>query len=47
MQDPRDLMYDFDGAGKTLQQPTKTLRDWSKSEENFEKFQDNLEIFLI
>ena len=45
MQDNRDMMNDFDWASKTKQDASKTLRVWTKNEENFEKFQENLEIF--
>ena len=45
MQDHRDLMNDFDCAGKTKQDACKTLRVWTKNEENFENFQENSEIF--
>ena len=45
MQDHRDLMNDFDWAGKTKQPACKTLRVWTKNEENFENFQENFEIF--
>ena len=44
-QDHRDLMNDFDWGGKTRQRSCKTLRDWTKNEENFERFQENFEIF--
>ena len=46
MQDHRDLMNDFDWAGKSKQPACKTLRVWTKNEDNFEKFQENFEIFL-
>ena len=39
MQDPEDLMNDFDSAAKSKQLACKTLRVWTKNEENFEKFQ--------
>ena len=39
-------MNAFDWAGKIKQAACKTLRVWSKNEENFEKFQANFEIFL-
>ena len=45
MQDPQDLRNDFDLADKTKQPACKTLRVWTKNEENFEKFQENFEIF--
>ena len=38
----RDLMNDFDWAGKTKQPSCKTLRVWTKSEENSETFQENV-----
>ena len=38
-------MNDFDCAGKTMQHACKTLRVWTKNEENFENFQGNFEIF--
>ena len=41
MQDHRDLMNDFDWAGKTKQRPCKILRVWPKNEENFENFLEN------
>ena len=44
-QDGRDLMNDFDWAGKTKQPACKTLRVWTKNEENFETFQQIFEIF--
>ena len=37
----QDLMNAFDWEGKIKQPACKTLRDWTKNEENFEKFQDN------
>ena len=39
-------MNDFDCADKAKQTACKTLRVWTKNEENFENFQENLEIFL-
>ena len=42
----QDLMNDFDWAGKTKQPTSKTFCVWTKSEENFENFQENFEIFL-
>ena len=42
MQDHKDLMNDFDWAGKTKQRACKTLRVWTKNEENFEKLRDFL-----
>ena len=45
MQDHQDLMNDFDCADKTKQSACKTLRVWTKNEENFENFQENFEIF--
>ena len=44
-QDHRDLINDFDWAGKSKQPTCKNLRVWTKNEENFEKFQENCEIF--
>ena len=44
-QDHRDLMNDFDWAGKSKQPACKTLRVLTKNEENFENFQENIEIF--
>ena len=41
----RDLMNDFDWAGKDKQVACKTLRVWTKNEENFEKFQEDFEFF--
>ena len=45
----QDLMNDFDYSGKTKQPAPatacKSLRVWSKNEENFENFQENFEIF--
>ena len=38
-------MNDFDWAGKSKQPACKNLRVWTKNEENFEKFQENFEIF--
>ena len=46
MQDHRDLMNDFDCASKTKEGACKTQRAWTKNEENFEEFQENLD-FLI
>ena len=45
MQDHQDLINDFNWAGKIKQAACKTLRVWIKNEENFEKFQENFEIF--
>ena len=45
MQDHQDLMNDFDCGGKTKQPACKTLRVWTKNEENFENFQENFEIY--
>ena len=45
MQDNRDLMNDFDWAVITKQGACKTWRVWTKNEENFEKFQENFQIF--
>ena len=45
MQDPRDLMNDFDWELKTKQPACKPLRVWTKNEEIFENFQENFEIF--
>ena len=45
MQDHRDLMNDSDWAGKDKQPACKTLCVWTKNEENFEKVQENFEIF--
>ena len=36
-QDHRDMMNDFDWAGKSKQPACKTLGVWTKNEENFEK----------
>ena len=44
-QDHRDLMNDSDWAGKSKQPACKTLRVWTKNEQNFENFQENFEIF--
>ena len=44
-QDHRDLMNDFDRADKDKQAACKTLRVWTKNEEDFEKFQENFQIF--
>ena len=44
-QDHRDLMNDLDWADKTKQAAFKTLRVWTKNEENVENFQENFEIF--
>ena len=41
----QDSMNDFDWAGKTKPPACKTLRVWTKYEENFEKIQENFEIF--
>ena len=41
------LMNDFDCAAKTKQTACKTLRVWTKNEENFEIFQENFLDFLI
>ena len=40
-----DLRNDFHWAGKIKQPACKTLRVWTKSEENFEIFQEKFEIF--
>ena len=45
MQDYQDLKNDFHWTGKSKQRAIKTLRVWTKSEENPEKFQENFEIF--
>ena len=45
MQDHQDLMNDFHWTGKSKQPACKTLRFWTKREENSENFQENLEIF--
>ena len=45
MQDHQDFMNDFDWAGKTKQHACRTLRVWTKNEEDFENFQENFEIF--
>ena len=45
MQVNQDVMNDFDWAGKTKQPACKTLRVWTKNEENFENFQENFDIF--
>ena len=47
MQDHHDLMNNFDSAAKSKQPACKTLRVWTKNEENFEKIQENFDIFLI
>ena len=44
-QDHRDLMNDFDWAGKTKHHACKTLRVWTINEEIFEYFQEHFEIF--
>ena len=44
MQDNRDLMNDFDWAGKTKQGVFKTWRVCTKNEENFDNFQEDFEI---
>ena len=41
----QDLMNDFDWARKNKQPACKALRVWTKSEENFENFQEHFEIF--
>ena len=46
MQDHPDLRNDSYLAGKSKQRTYKTLRVWTKSEEKFEKSQENFEIFL-
>ena len=38
-------MNDFDWADKDKQAVCKTLRVWTKNEEIFENFQENLELF--
>ena len=43
-QDHCDLMNDFDCADKSKQPACKTLRVWTKNEDNFENFQENFEI---
>ena len=45
MQDHQGLMTDFDWEGKSKQPACKTLRVWSKREENSEKFRENSELF--
>ena len=45
MQYQQDLINDFDWAAKIKQLACKTLRVWTKNKKNFEKFQENLEIF--
>ena len=45
MQDHRELMNDLDCAAKNKQPPCKTLRLWTKNEENFERFHENFENF--
>ena len=42
MQDHHELINDFNWAVKIKQSASKTLRVWTKNEENFEKFQENL-----
>ena len=44
-QDHRDLMNDFDWADKSKQLACKTLLVCTKNEENFEKSQENFDIF--
>ena len=44
-QDNQDLMNDLDWTGKTKQNACKTLRVWTKGEENIEIFQENFELF--
>ena len=41
----RDLINDFDWLGKSKRPPCKTLRVWTKNEENFEKYKVYFEIF--
>ena len=45
MEDHQDLMNDFDWAGKIKHPACKILRAWSKSEDNFENFQEILRYF--
>ena len=45
MQDHQELRNDFHWAGKSKQPACETLRVWTKREENFEKIQENFEIF--
>ena len=45
MTDYQHLMNDFHRAGEFKIQACKVLRVWTKNEENFEKFQENFEIF--
>ena len=45
MSDHQNLKKDFHRAGKIKKPPCKTLRVWTKNEENLEKFQENFEIF--
>ena len=45
MQEHQDLRNDFHWAGKGKQPACKTLRVWTKSEENFEKFQKTMRFF--
>ena len=46
MKDHQHLKNDFHWAGKSKQPTCKTLRVWTKNEENLEKFQENFEIFF-
>ena len=43
----QDLMNAFDWAGKTKQPACRTLRVWTKNEENFENFLENLRFFWL
>ena len=45
MKEHQYMKYDFHRAGKIKKPACKTLRVWTKNEENFEKFQENFEIF--
>ena len=45
MQAHQDLINDFNWRGKSKQPASKGLRFWTKSEENFERFQEKFEIF--
>ena len=45
MQDHQDFRNDFLWAGKIKQPACKTLRFWTKNEENVEKFKENFELF--
>ena len=47
MKDHQDLKNDFHRTGKIKKPAYKFMRIWTKNQENFERFQENFEIFLL